>query len=729
MRNQMDSRVLTSDGAWPDLAALMLGLCCLSLMACNDDDAPSEAIVPSADAALVFEGPLRDLSGVDPMAAQSLLVGVGDVGRDGNRLVVPAAVTFQAGTVWQDPPSNCSDCFATAGSAGGGTSRFLVTSDDLGRTFSAPRTLSWPTWMGQFLLGVHVEGNRLTWMGRGSEAGVIANTTDEYHTLREANLIGERANFANNDALDEQRFYARLRNFGTHIGGVEVFIDPRIVDRSRGTLTLVRYVPGERVEQTILETQAEGWPCIPNSFASADGSSYYGVCPTGSYDRFCRITITREGRSLVECSPSEFWPPELSEGEAMAGPQGVWVGAIENGYAVLATLPDVERMPTIYTLGPADAFYPTWAGSTSRFAGFFAFRKGGEPWRLADIRSDGVVEEIVVPANPCKNGASCGSEADLRFLLPLGDDEFLGFYVVNARSYPSSHEFVYALRFRAERRLMPTPPDGERPMVPGIPTARVAGPMVKACLAARSCGLEVSWLGGCMAWWDRFGPDSPQLQNFLQASSQGCEALRATWPGGNLAMTDANCRPGCHDNVYTMCAAGTPRMQFIDCNLYGSTCDPNVGCVDGSNMSPCRGCTSQGSYTECFGETVKFAFSCTSQRLVCNEASAVFGEPCTPEETCTASRCEDGIAWQCWEQGRYILRKCALKGQDCWHEGDEVGCTPGPVTPGCNDGSTAARCIGTAAAFCESGVIQVADCQELGFSRCAIDAQGLAICE
>ncbi|MBA2660665.1 MAG: hypothetical protein H0U74_00095 [Bradymonadaceae bacterium] len=529
-----------------------------------------------------------------------------------------------------------------------------------------------------------------------------------------------------NPVIDEQRFFAQFRNFGTHIAGASVFRDPRIEDRSRGTLTLLRYDVNERkMDHKTIDTQADGWPCIPNSFASADGRNFHGVCLTSDETRFCRISISVEGRSFPECSVRDFWPPELVEGVATPGPQnvGVVVAAIEDGYAVIASLPEEESPPRILTLGPATEFYPVWAGTVPRFGGFIAFRHGSEPWRLADVGADGVVQEVIVPANPCIEGAECGKSAELRFLLPLGDDYFLGFYIVNAFNFPSAHEFIYALRFKAERRPFPDAPGRERPLIPGYPTAREAGPMIKACLAARSCGFGVGSLHSCSGLWDRFAPQSKNLLRALEAVSEGCEALREAWPTGLWDLpAGSNCRQGCTGNVFNYCLPYSEGSIFVNCDIYGTTCDPQVGCVDGSSPPGCHRCTSNGNLAECGRQAAgSYIFSCAEQDLMCVE---VGGQAiCMTEETCTASRCEDGVAWYCFaENNRYIVHHCALMGLDCWHEGEQAGCWPGQTLPGC--GSIADWCIGSSAISCVGGVLQVADCQELGFSGCAMKYVG-----
>ncbi|MBA2660664.1 MAG: hypothetical protein H0U74_00090 [Bradymonadaceae bacterium] len=173
------------------IASLCLGAILLGpLVGCSNEGDAAGTIRPSAEATLVFEGPVRDLSGVSPLAVQRQFLSLGDVGRDGNRIVVPVSVNFEAGTVWHSPPANCSDCTATAASAGGGTSRFLIKSEDGGASFSAPRGHGWPTSMGQYFPGVNVTDKRITMIGWGTEPGVIAATTVEYHTLREGELGG-----------------------------------------------------------------------------------------------------------------------------------------------------------------------------------------------------------------------------------------------------------------------------------------------------------------------------------------------------------------------------------------------------------------------------------------------------------------------------------------------------------------------------------------------------------
>ncbi|MCC6624785.1 MAG: hypothetical protein IT385_26280 [Deltaproteobacteria bacterium] len=697
---------------------------------------------------IVYDGPRMEGYAVLSTSIPSL--DVQDVHHDGAGWIVVVNERWSSVAVWHIP-SACTDCMGTVGSAGGGNLfPVRVSADGAGWTPFQPDVSSWTggAILGTWRTGAGGPYEESLLIGMSSHAGIGGRQYPDWRAMR-ADFGGDRLVA---DALyDGRPLYKPMGRSGggAYLGGIDA--------------SGPDYMGGAWVRDGVhdwsfpLNEPSGQWDLrwMPRSmdFRSVDGLVYGAFGPGRDPAELCWWTLRMDGDELADhrpvtiCTqasllPAGFTGTAQTETVTHVASRGVTWFSTEPGHqgdahAAWIVADGASGSVRSADLGPGVPDKDRLTPVHPRFGTWLELRTTDGALRYVDVLADGTAVELALPdEGPCENACP----HSLRWLEPLGDDEYMAFWVVVDES-AATHELVVSQRIRATTRPVgdegPVDP-GESP-VPKYPSAVPAGPLEAACHAVYACWPRTRW-DTCLGYWQSFPADAPAVQRFIGAVGSGCEAIRQAW--GAPATIGGDCNQGrcVGDVLLTKCTQGGlggQVMDAVDCGVLGTTCSTEGmaagtgACVDGSvagSALECNTCTPAGGAVHCWapgGNQFPIVEDCASQGLGC---AGRFGQIWCVPETCTEEsepmRCEGDVVRACDGAGFVSEMDCGLYGVPCqtMPSGLDVGCDHTMVERDCLVHALGATCAGDHLVFCAGDDVKWIDCLALGMSGCAGDA-------
>lgn len=335
----------------------------------------------------------------------------------------------------------------------------------------------------------------------------------------------------------------------------------------------------------------------------------------------------------------------------------------------------------------------------------------------------GAFERTSLPTRACDPGAYCGylpldhsrglflerNPSTLQWALPLPDDEWLLFYVVDVMR-PSSGQHQNVI-FVSRERLDRGP--GES-----------ASPLETACVRASACALLPFSVPDCVRRWMQAEVTDARRAELAAATT--CEELRRLEPlirNGEACSFD---EPRCEGDLGVSCLGVAGLSVFADCRESGGGCEPDpvggVRCSFAGSGCPDAAwtCDAAGRAVLC-GPTL-LVDDCAARGLECQPGACVTtGSECAGLSP-GAAVCAGDLYGSCTMDGRVRpVVDCSLV--------PGLTCDPGQQCTG--DGAcdllTPSRCEGTHLRYCLFGSLRDVDCASLGL-RCGEDGAGSAAC-
>lgn len=382
----------------------------------------------------------------------SLLIDVGETKAGG--------IIFNSAEV-SDVALDQSRVVVTVNFAPSGSVPVVVVSEDTGKTwarhdFPVPSFFTGSDSVTDF--GVQAAGGQVSLVARRSRSGAGGGSYP-YRLVMDADLSTDR--FTSGEQDTNRQLWTELHQAGPSILAWGFEADPRTVGATvqQGTLKSADY----RVDLRTLTTRDTshsfnvGNACVPGlqSWATTDGVTFIGYCLTPQ--DLCRVTANPASGIAPgsRCLARTQWPTSLQNPlRVVATPRGVrWLHEGQ-GHVWAAGL-DAQDAVDVVDLG-AGTLATQSRLLAPRYGGLIAIDSApGVLARLLALTATGV-DELTLPATPCVEGAkTCGANAHISALLPLGGDSFLVFYVVDTlggSKQTGSHPSLYASREQATRK-------------------------------------------------------------------------------------------------------------------------------------------------------------------------------------------------------------------------------------------------------------------------------------
>lgn len=332
---------------------------------------------------------------------------------------------------------------------------------------------------------------------------------------------------------------------------------------------------------------------------------------------------------------------------------------------------------------------------------------------LVRINRDATVDDVLLPLSPCTGTSSTcmdpknaqtfhGEVGDLLWAHPLGDDDYLLFYVHDLAPGINQYKPIFTMSKekatyrRVEPRAKPT---GLGP--PGYPNALPAGPIEELCIKLSSCQPLPTNLYDCMG---RYTTQHELVHTAYEATMasvagadcsnlllRGSGALDCALRGGTPVERDGG------TNLYVDCDYGVP-VAPTTCGVCDGHVVKDCSGLGGGGMLPVRCSASPGAS--------------------CQQGRCVAATPCTGDGLTT---CEGTQGVRCW-MGMKANVRCDLLNMDC--EPSSMATALRPCKPRGSSGVTATgapRCEGAYLVWDLSGQ-KYADCTALGFGGCMAGA-------
>lgn len=317
-----------------------------------------------------------------------------------------------------------------------------------------------------------------------------------------------------------------------------------------------------------------------------------------------------------------------------------------------------------------------------------------------------------LPTRPCPDGASCGFRALdpvnvssfapslLVWALPMGDDDYLLFYVLDQRpDMQHVRNAIYVAREHLDRG-----PGGSS----GIE---------RSCARAQTCTTDGIDAVSCARRWARVEYTAAEVAAFESAAT--CDALYAADPTLRTGSPCAEDGESCDGDVALSCLGG--RLgRVLDCGHVGGSCaiggDGLAGCVQAECPAMAGSCDGSGRALACGSVGIQ---DCAGSGLECVVGAA--GPACVaPDTDCTGisagdPTCSGTISSRCQASGSLAFLDCARVGLGC--EASLNECEGGGA---CDEASYFARCEGTHLRYCLFGSVRDVDCGTLA-ARCSTD--------
>lgn len=466
-----------------------------------------------------------------------------------------------------------------------------------------------------------------------------------------------------------------------------------------------RWTPGRAVERVSAVTSL-GTCGVEFVSASNDARFFPGVlAESGEAGRACAFSIDGNDASVgFTCGQWALWPAARDATlprrfAAYAGERALSIGVFEADGAAWAAAPATRDW---VFLGAGVPGRNRSLSDNQPYAGLSPIGddSGG---KLVRINRDATVDEVVLPLSPCvAPGTTCmdpknaqtfhGEVGDLLWAHPLGDDEYLLFYVHDLAPGINQYKplFTVSKERATYRRVAPREkPTGLGPS--GAPNAKPASPIELLCLKQAACqGVNLN-LFDCVG---RYLTQHELIHTayeptMAQALAADCSSLLLRGNGGlDCALRGGTPveRDGGAGNIYVDCDFGVPSPPTA-CG----TCVGNIA----------RDCSGLGGMSQ-------WAVNCAAAGATCSGGRCVSATACT-----VAGACVDDRGERCGAAGRASVR-CDLLSLQCDPASMGVAFRPCTFTGMLNG---APYCAGTYLLWELSGE-KWADCAELGFSGC-----------
>ncbi len=675
----------------------------LLLCACTS---PSGSGALRPDTATVFEG--QTFTSTNILNPNHYRVHVRDVlhDRDGWVLTVdlswPSQTTFHGTT-----PFACSNCTTTVGSAGGGDDFHVVRSTD-GATWS-PVTFT-GHWPGGALIGVHRVNGQALLVGASLYETALARLLQ--YTVTHADLAtGELLPDA---ALDGQSTFARPQAFEGRLAGVTT--DP---SATFGAVESMSWDGASFAKWTYtFPAGAHLGSRQERQLRSVDGRLFAGYMPYTQPDRQCRVEFdlgATDHTPTLRCAPASAAPQGLDMSYSTArGVVGLANQQADPSAPTQALAFDVpaDGMGRVMPLGDGTVRdgLDTPPRIRQPFGRLLRLDDAGAP-RFRSLRADGSLVELTFPRSPCQDESACAGE--IEWIEPLGNDDYMVFWVINDTHGAVFHEFVYARREHVVPVDVAPIPVAQ---IPIAPWATEAGALEQACELAASCFPNFTTRTACtMEWGGQLSLlwRSDTYRRFVAARS--CADLVAASPALGLLGQPCSSNEVCRGTTLITCLQGQI-ASAVDCGRTGVGCVDLGGgvaeCSDGSSATTPTGCSAAGVY--------RGTQNCTALGLMC-----VPNVGCGAPGTCPSGgvACEGNLSVMC-ANGRRMDQPCDASGTVC-----------NPATGGCvqanehvcgltstTGSGLAEQCYGPYVLVCHGGAgttgLHWIDCRTLGFGTC-----------
>ncbi|MDP2275201.1 MAG: hypothetical protein Q8K32_30935 [Archangium sp.] len=452
-----------------------------------------------------------------------------------------------------------------------------------------------------------------------------------------------------------------------------------------------------------------------------DGDTYLGFANASrGSSAECLIAYSRSRQALgYRCVPFSEWPAAVATEFAVFSYVDHQAPVLRlfnaHGHAWAVTILDGVGSMTPQPSAPAD-LGPGRFFTNGSFSGRPRHRglaivvpDPTGPARLVRLHESGLAQDVLLPPSPCEDHQRCGDRAaslqqvygQVAWSEPLGDDEYLVFYLNDADAALNSHTPVLSVaREKASYRdLDPGAgfPTSAGPL--GYPGAQPTGALERLCVRQASC------IGG---------------QGGFQETINTCISqwtVRRTMGAAE------------HQAALAAFLATPPGCSFFTCgSCVGGRCvDAGVCAFPPEAVAGCNSCTPEGKAITCtITNRVTQVLDCAAVGQSCfctrdEDGGCGLAPACIPAEcTRTEAQC-DGDVWStCDERRDCSLRQlsCSVNRPDPTRE---IGCQdPGPIPATAACVATSAVCDGKYLLTCADGRMRWTDCVELGFARCGL---------
>lgn len=467
----------------------------------------------------------------------------------------------------------------------------------------------------------------------------------------------------------------------------------------------------------------------PRAFqGSDDGETYLGFANASrGAGAECLIAYSRSRQALgYRCVPFSEWPAAVATEFAVFSYVDHQAPVLRlfnaHGHAWAVTILDGEtgsttpRASAPADLGPGHFFTNSSFGGRPRHRGLGIVvpdpvgqtSPAAGAARLVRLHASGLAQDVLLPPSPCEDHQRCGDRAfslqqvygQVAWSEPLGNDEYLVFYLNDADAALNSHTPVLSVaREKATYRDL-EPGAGFPPSMgpQGYPGAQQTGALERMCVREASC------TGG---------------QGGLFETINTCISRWTVRPTMGAAE---------HQAALTAFLATPPGCGFFTCgNCVGGRCvDAGVCEFPPEAVAGCNSCTPEGKAITCTTTNrVTKVLDCAAVGQSCfctrEEDGGCGLAPACIQAECTRTEAQcDGATWSTCDERRdcsSIQLSCTLSRAD---PSRDLGCQEpgsGPASVACV--ATSAVCDGKYLLTCVDGRMRWTDCIELGFGRCA----------
>lgn len=418
------------------------------------------------------------------------------------------------------------------------------------------------------------------------------------------------------------------------------------------------------------------------------------------------------GTAGANCTPWSRWPsmqtPTDPQFFASAAGKRAWRYAVfPRGGSIWAVTPTAPEWVSLGLGAPVR----NWRNSGRQpYAGLVPITDDAGGSRLARINADGSADDVLLPLSPCTGDApSCwdpansltyhGDIGDLHWAEPLGDDEYLMFYVHDVAPGINQYKPVFTVsREKASaRRLVPL----EKPTSTGpngYPDAKPLGPLELLCVKRLACTPASFDFYNCVGGtYLQQGPmQNPALDAALaEVAAADCSSLLVQNPQA-FACRASGLTPVMVDN-------GQGQL-FLECRFPAET-----------TTAACDSCVEQLAVTCSGSPATRQVTNCAAQGKACQAGACVAPPACQGDGRL---QCVGDVGTACVSGAERRVR-CDLLNMAC----DAV--TPVPAWSPCigkgnwtpSQTNDPLRCDGDYLMWHINGQ-KYANCVELGFSAC-----------
>lgn len=473
-----------------------------------------------------------------------------------------------------------------------------------------------------------------------------------------------------------------------------------------------KWKPGGPLETTVVPSSLRG--CNEYSPQASDDGRFFPLLVEEWGQPACIKQIDVAANTAgANCVPWSQWPVMQTQTDerffAAAAGKRAWRYAVfsrdDTAWAMTPTSPEWV------SLGRGAPLRHWRSSGRQQYAGLVPLKDAAGAERFARINADGSADDVLLPLSPCTGGAaSCwdpqnsftfhGGIGDLHWAEPLGNDEYLMFYVHDVAPGINQYKPVFTVSKEKATYQRLTPLEKPASTGPaGYPDAKPAGLLEQWCLKRQACTAASFDFYNCVgATYLRLAPmQHPGLDAALaEVAAADCSNLLVQNPQA-FACRAAGKTPVMKDN-------GQGQL-FLECQYPAET-----------TTAACDSCVGQFAVS-CSGSPATRAVSdCAAQAKTCQAGACVTPTPCQGDGL---MHCAGNVGTVCLSGGEHRTR-CDLLNMDC----NAIAAVPawspcvgkGNWTP--SQTNDPLRCDGDYLLWHLNGQ-KYANCVELGFSACA----------